>query len=79
MPRISLKAARINAGLTQSQVASAARVSTTTVANWERGTVEPSWTDFVFLCNLYGFKEDDIFLPKHTPKRCGKVSEDVTA
>lgn len=73
MPKISLKAARTNAGLTQAQVASMAKVSTTTVANWERGTPEPSWTDFVFLCNLYGFKEDDIFLSNNTPKRCEGV------
>lgn len=68
MSKISLAAARTNAKLTQAQVAEKTRTSVTTISNWETGVAKPSWTDFVFLCNLYGFSEDDIFFDSDTTK-----------
>ena len=39
--QISLEAARLNAGLTQEDVAEALHVARKTVASWENGTLEP--------------------------------------
>ena len=75
MPKITLKAARINAGMTQANVAKKMNVHANTLASWEKGVTEPSWGEFVFLCDLYGFDTEDIFLPQKTPKRCEEVKD----
>lgn len=36
MPKISLEAARVNAGLTQKELAEKLGVSNTTIVNWEK-------------------------------------------
>ena len=61
--KISLKAARINAGMRQSDVARALNVSTESIANWERGKRSPKTTTLVRLCQLYKIPMDHIFLP----------------
>lgn len=60
--RISLAAARVNAGLTQSDVAKKLKVSNKTVGNWENGTTIPSAATIYALSNLYKIPEDNIFL-----------------
>lgn len=62
--KITLKAARVNAGMTQSEAAEAAGVTVQTVCNWENGKTEPSPLDVFGLCSIYGVSVDDIFLPK---------------
>lgn len=62
--KLSLKAARVNAGLTQSDVARMMKVSKGTVVNYEKGRSTPSVEDGKFLASLYGVALDDlIFLP----------------
>ena len=61
--KITLKAARVNAGLTQKKVAKKLNVSARTIAYWESGTVEPSVSKFFELCQIYDVKADAIFLP----------------
>lgn len=61
--KISLKAARINAGLTQSQVAKALKKGKQTIVNWENGKTTLDVANFTALCDLYGVKKDYIFLP----------------
>ena len=61
--KISLKAARINAGLTQSQVAKALKKGKQTIVNWESGKTTLDVANFTALCDLYGVKKDYIFLP----------------
>lgn len=61
--KISLKAARINAGLTQSQVAKALKKGKQTIVNWESGKTTLDVANFAALCDLYGVKKDYIFLP----------------
>ena len=39
--QISLAAARVNAGMTQEDVAKALKVSKNTIVNWEKGETEP--------------------------------------
>lgn len=58
--QISLKAARINAGITIDQAAKAANVSYGTIRNWESGKTTPGIGKFRALCQLYGVSMADI-------------------
>lgn len=61
--QISLRAARVNAGMTQSFVAQKLRKNKQTIVNWEAGKTIPDIGNFEALCNLYGVKKEYIFLP----------------
>ncbi len=63
MPMISLAAARVNARLTQAEVASMLCVSKSTVVKWEKGTTSPRSNQLRALCDLYNMPMDYIFLP----------------
>lgn len=64
MIKISLAAARTNAGLTQSQVAEALGVAISTVRNWETGKNTPKIKHACALSDLYKIPYDCIrFLP----------------
>lgn len=58
--RITLKAARINKGLTQNEVAIALNVTKKTVGAWENGKSVPNINKIEMLCELYGRKYDEI-------------------
>lgn len=58
--KITLKAARVNAGLDQSDVAREIGVNTVTVSNWETGKTKPSIDNFKKLCELYKCSPDII-------------------
>ncbi len=60
--KISLKAARINAELTQKQAAKSINVCRDTLRNWENGKGEPRASQLKALCNLYKCPENFIFL-----------------
>ena len=63
MAKITTKAARVNAGLTQDELAEKMGVSRSTVIDWENGKREMR-TAYVYLfCNIVGLSEDDILLP----------------
>lgn len=61
--QISLAAARVNAGMTQQEVAKKMRVSKNTVVAWESGKTEPKTSQARELSNLYKMPLDYIFLP----------------
>lgn len=61
--KITLAAARVNAGLTQAEVAEKMHVSNKTIINWEKGIVVPNFATVHLLSNLYKIPEDNIFLP----------------
>lgn len=61
--KISLAAARVNAKLTQEDVAKSLKVSKKTVINWEKGAVTPSFAILDTLSRLYNMPLDYIFLP----------------
>lgn len=64
MAKITLEAARVNAGLTQVKLADRMGVSRQTVIDWENGKREMR-TPYVYLfCQITGFSVDDILLPK---------------
>jgi transcriptional regulator with XRE-family HTH domain len=64
MFQITLKAARVNAGLTQKQAATALGVSNCTLLNWEKGISMPKANHIDAICDLYKVTYDMlIFLP----------------
>lgn len=63
MEPITMKAARVNADLTQADVAGKMCVSNKTVMNWETGKVIPKPAQFKMYCDIVGRPEDDILLP----------------
>ena len=60
---ISLAAARVNAGMTQAQVATALHVGKQTIGNWETGKVIPNYPALKALSDLYRVPMDSIRLP----------------
>lgn len=60
---ISLKAARVNTGLTQTEMAEKLGVSRITYWKWETGKSEPKYTQFMKICEVCGVRKEDIFLP----------------
>lgn len=65
--KISLKAARTNAGFTQKEVAEQLDVTVETVRNWERGRSYPNAIRIQALEKLYGVPYDNlIFLHSNT-------------
>jgi transcriptional regulator with XRE-family HTH domain len=63
MPRISLKAARVNANMTQAEVAAALKKSKVTINAWEQGKARIDLANFKMLCDLYKMPESAIVLP----------------
>ncbi len=64
MAKITLRAARVNAGITQKDAADAVGVSNKTMVKWEKGAAYPNVVQAFILCRLYGIPFDDIiFLP----------------
>ena len=61
--QISLAAARVNAGLTQEDVAKEMKVSKNTIVKWEKGETEPSVTQGRRLEALYKIPLGNIFFP----------------
>lgn len=64
--QISLAAARVNAKMTQEDVAKALKVSKTTVVNWENGKAKPSAATLFMLSDVYDIPVDNIFLPEES-------------
>ena len=65
MAKFTLKAARVNAGFTQKEVANLLGVSNLTVSNWENGVSYPNAVQIDKICDLYKLHYDNIiFLPE---------------
>ena len=61
--QISLAAARVNAKLTQEDVAKMMKIGKRTIINWEKGISIPSFSDINMLSQIYKIPVDNIFLP----------------
>lgn len=68
MLQISLASARVNAEMTQEEVAHAMSVSKTTIVNWEKGRIIPGIPELSMLCEIYNIPKDNIFLPDKSTK-----------
>jgi transcriptional regulator with XRE-family HTH domain len=64
MPQITIKAARVNAGLTIAAVAKELGVAVSTVKNWESGKSYPKPPQIDRLCELYKISYDYIRFTK---------------
>lgn len=63
--KISLKAARVNVGLTQTDAAELIGVNVNTIKNWESGKSFPNQPMIDRICSTYGLAYDQInFLPE---------------
>ena len=62
--KISLRAARVNAGYSQKDAADRLGVSSKTLGNWEKGITFPPADKIPAICELYGVSYDNLnFLP----------------
>lgn len=61
MPKISLKAARVNANLSQQDAADRIGVAVSTLRNWEAGKTYPTKPKIDRLCEVYGISFDVLF------------------
>lgn len=66
--QISLAAARVNAGMTQEDVARELHVTKNTIVNWEKGKAEPKISQARQLSALYHMPLSNIFLPEKSNK-----------
>ena len=63
MKKLSLKAARVNTGLTQEEAAQAINVTWKTLISWEKGVTHPTVDKLLRLCSPYDVQISDIFIP----------------
>ena len=69
MFKITLEAARVNAGLSQKIAAQRLNISNTTLGKWEKGESFPTADKIPEICDLYGIHYDYInFLPGRSLK-----------
>lgn len=61
--KISLAAARVNANMTQQQVAEILKISKVTLVSWEKGKTKIPFNALLNLCELYSVPVDLIFVP----------------
>ncbi len=57
---MTLKALRVNRGLTQIEAAEKMDVNPATISNWEMGKTMPSRKMLETICDVYGCTVDDI-------------------
>lgn len=68
MKGITMKAARVNANLTQEALAEKLGVSRSTVINVENGDTEVKPVYLIAFCHVVGLSVDDIILPTKSTK-----------
>ncbi len=64
--KLTLAAARVNAGLTQLEAADRMGISAATMINWEKGKTQPRVEQAERLSDLYGMTMNEIFF---TPEK----------
>ena len=65
--KITLKAARVNAGLSQKEAADRLGISNKTMGNWENCVCFPPADMIPKICELYGVSYDNLnFLPTNS-------------
>ena len=69
MVKITIRAARVNVGLSQKEAADRLGVSNKTLGNWENGITYPPVDKIPAICALYGVPYDMLnFLPTDSLK-----------
>lgn len=67
MTKITLRAARVNAGYTQGEAARLLGVSNRTLCQWESGRVMPKIDKIDKICELYKISYDNLIFLPHNP------------
>lgn len=65
-PRITLKAARVNANYTQKTAAKKLNINVRTLQKYETGDVIPQWDTVLDMSELYGISADYFLLHRKT-------------
>lgn len=65
MPKITMRAARVNADLTINEVAKELGISNKTLISWEKGKTEPTASQMLKLVSLYAMPMEFLILPKN--------------
>lgn len=60
MRKISMAAARVDAGMTQSEMAKAVGVSKNSIVDWEKGRKHPNLEQFERYCKACGWKTSEV-------------------
>ena len=68
VPKIKLKAARVNAEMTQEDVSKALHRNKQTIVNWENGATEIKVNDLIRLSELYGIPIEYLVVPEKKKK-----------
>ena len=68
MEQMTLRAARVNADLSQIEAAEKLGVAPSTLRNWESGKTSPKQYQVSKICMLYGIHFDRIFFGKALAK-----------
>lgn len=64
MVKMTLKAARVNAGYSQKEAARLLKISNCTLSAWEKGRSFPNAEKIKAICDIYGVFYNDLnFLP----------------
>lgn len=63
IPKFKLNAARVNAGMTQTEVAKALNRNKQTIVNWEKGLTAIKVRDLLLLSELYGIPIEYLEIP----------------
>lgn len=63
-PKISLKAARVNANLSQREAAELLRISRATLQNYESGITVPDWDKVAEIERVYNYPADNILFAR---------------
>lgn len=63
MEKLTMKALRVNAGLTQREAAKAIGVTIGTLCRWERGQASPPFEKIARLAELYNCSTDNFLMP----------------
>lgn len=66
--KVSLKALRVNANMSQKEVAKSLGIAPNTLINWENNYTSPDAIQLARLCFLYKCTMDDIYLPDKLAK-----------
>lgn len=61
--KVSMKALRVNAELSQADAAKKIGVNPMTLSSWEAHTTFPTLDQLVTMCRIYGCTVDDVRLP----------------
>lgn len=61
--KVTIKAARVNAGMKQREVAEKMGINVATLINWESDKTFPKSPQLLKLCSIYHCAMDDIFVP----------------